>query len=326
GNIDYETNGNIDNKEGIGNYAYNTTKPHAVSSITNVAPSCSPGAHDLTFTTFNKIQEIEEENTSDGQLYRQEFTYGPDRLRKLVETYKDGQLHKSKIYAGDNYEEEIDHETGTATQYHYIRGSTGLTAVFIANDDSAKTDNLYYIHQDYLGSILCLSDEEGNPVERYSFDAWGHRRNPTNWSKWQGDSTDYITNRGFTGHVGEAGIFQSEAGGKYLAEQIPHSNICGEHMDLFGLINMSNAVRSRTLFMSGNGRIYDPDLGRFLSPDPYVQMPDNSQNFNRYAYCLNNPLIYTDPSGEFIFTALAAICYSILSICKNYFNIDCTID
>ncbi|MFP4042410.1 MAG: RHS repeat domain-containing protein, partial [Bacteroidales bacterium] len=179
---------------------------------------------------------------------------------------------------------------------------------------------------DYLGSILCLSDEEGNPVELYSFDAWGHRRNPAKWSQWQEDSTDYITNRGFTGHVGEAGIFQSEAGGKYLAEQNPHSNICGEQMDLFGLINMSNAVRSRTLFMSGNGRIYDPDLGRFLSPDPYVQMPDNSQNFNRYAYCLNNPLIYTDPSGEFIFTALAAICYSILSICKNYFNIDCTID
>jgi hypothetical protein len=41
-----------------------------------------------------------------------------------------------------------------------------------------------------------------------------------------------------------------------------------------------------------------------LSPDNFVQMPDFSQNFNRYAYCFNNPLIYTDPSGEFIFTAL----------------------
>ena len=48
-----------------------------------------------------------------------------------------------------------------------------------------------------------------------------------------------------------------------------------------------------------NGRLYDPVLGRFLSPDNYVQMPDNSQNFNRYSYCLNNPLKYTDPSGEF---------------------------
>lgn len=48
-----------------------------------------------------------------------------------------------------------------------------------------------------------------------------------------------------------------------------------------------------------NGRLYDPVLGRFFSPDNYVQMPDNSQSFNRYSYCLNNPLKYTDPSGEF---------------------------
>ena len=48
-----------------------------------------------------------------------------------------------------------------------------------------------------------------------------------------------------------------------------------------------------------NGRLYDPVLGRFLSPDNYVQLPDFSQSFNRYSYCLNNPLKYTDPSGEF---------------------------
>ena len=39
-------------------------------------------------------------------------------------------------------------------------------------------------------------------------------------------------------------------------------------------------------------------LGRFLSPDSYVQAPDFTQSFNRYSYCMNNPLIYTDPSGE----------------------------
>ena len=47
-----------------------------------------------------------------------------------------------------------------------------------------------------------------------------------------------------------------------------------------------------------NGRLYDPVLGRFFSPDNYVQMPENSQSFNRYSYCLNNPLKYNDPSGE----------------------------
>lgn len=46
-----------------------------------------------------------------------------------------------------------------------------------------------------------------------------------------------------------------------------------------------------------NGRIYDPELGRMLSPDPFVQVPEYSQNFNRYSYVMNNPLNLTDPSG-----------------------------
>ena len=59
-----------------------------------------------------------------------------------------------------------------------------------------------------------------------------------------------------------------------------------EHLDVLNLINM-------------NGRMYDPQLGRFLSPDPFIQAPTNLQNYNRYSYCLNNPLKYLDPSGKF---------------------------
>ena len=47
------------------------------------------------------------------------------------------------------------------------------------------------------------------------------------------------------------------------------------------------------------GRVYDPILGRFLQADPFVQQPNNIQNFNRYSYVLNNPLNKTDPSGYF---------------------------
>ncbi len=43
--------------------------------------------------------------------------------------------------------------------------------------------------------------------------------------------------------------------------------------------------------------MYDPKLGRFLSPDILVQDAGNTQNYNRYSYCVNNPLAYTDPSG-----------------------------
>ena len=48
-----------------------------------------------------------------------------------------------------------------------------------------------------------------------------------------------------------------------------------------------------------NGRMYDPIVGRFLSPDNYIQFDNFSQSYNRYSYCLNNPLKYKDPSGEF---------------------------
>ena len=64
-----------------------------------------------------------------------------------------------------------------------------------------------------------------------------------------------------------------------------------EHLFGFDLINM-------------NGRMYDPIIGRFLSPDPYVQAPFATQNYNRYSYCLNNPMRFTDPSGEFFFAAV----------------------
>ena len=46
-------------------------------------------------------------------------------------------------------------------------------------------------------------------------------------------------------------------------------------------------------------RFYDPSLGRFLTPDTIVPDCTNPQAFNRYAYVLNNPIIYTDPTGHF---------------------------
>ncbi len=57
-----------------------------------------------------------------------------------------------------------------------------------------------------------------------------------------------------------------------------------EHLDDLGLTHM-------------NGRVYDPVQGRFLSADPIVQDAGYSQCYNRFSYCINNPMCYTDPSG-----------------------------
>ena len=77
-----------------------------------------------------------------------------------------------------------------------------------------------------------------------------------------------------------------------------------EMLNEFDIINM-------------NGRLYDPVLGRFFSPDNYVQMPDNSQNFNRYSYCLNNPLKYTDPSGNLFGIDDAVIVFAAFNMASS---------
>ena len=82
-----------------------------------------------------------------------------------------------------------------------------------------------------------------------------------------------------------------------------------EHLPEFNLINM-------------NGRVYDPLTSMFLSPDPYVQSPDDWLNYNRYGYCLNNPLVYVDPTGENPLLIVAIIIGAYLggSSVNNDFN------
>ncbi len=104
-----------------------------------------------------------------------------------------------------------------------------------------------------------LLKQNGSVAERYSYDAYGRRRNPLNWTDYNVPAPTLI-NRGYTGH---------------------------EMLDGFGLINM-------------NGRMYDPVIGRVLSPDKFVQAAGYTQNYNRYSYCMNNPLKYTDPSGWYM--------------------------
>jgi RHS repeat-associated protein len=58
-----------------------------------------------------------------------------------------------------------------------------------------------------------------------------------------------------------------------------------EHIDELGLINM-------------NARLYDPAVGMFISTDNGVTDPEFTQSYNRFAYCYNNPLMYTDPTGN----------------------------
>lgn len=128
---------------------------------------------------------------------------------------------------------------------------------------------------DHLGSVsVVLSNADRTVWERYDYDAFGQRRAALGDPRTVWNGTPTHTNRGFTGH---------------------------EMLDAFGIVHM-------------NGRIYDSRTARFLQADPFVQEPNNPQNFNRFTYLWNNPLNATDPSGylgvkerQWVATAVAIV-------------------
>lgn len=256
----YADNGNINTKTSIGTYSYGGSKPHAVIGVTNPDGVISDVTQRVTYNSFGKADSVIQANLT------YTLAYGVDNQRTISKLFDGGVLQKTVHYVS-GYEKEIK-PGNQVRQLHYIAGGDGLVAIFVRNN---SLDTMYYIHTDHLGSINVITNQAGTVVKNYSFDAWGRRRNATNWT-YNNVPLTFLFSRGFTGH---------------------------EHLDQFWLINM-------------NGRMYDPMLGRFLSPDPFVQRPDFSQSFNRYSYCLNNPLVYTDPDGEFIFTILAAIFCPVL--------------
>ncbi|MFA7725583.1 MAG: RHS repeat-associated core domain-containing protein, partial [Candidatus Izemoplasmatales bacterium] len=46
-----------------------------------------------------------------------------------------------------------------------------------------------------------------------------------------------------------------------------------------------------------NSRFYNPQIGRFINADGMLGQFGDVQSTNMYAYCANNPVMYTDPSG-----------------------------
>ncbi|MDH6344166.1 RHS repeat-associated protein [Parabacteroides sp. PFB2-12] len=173
---------------------------------------------------------------------------------------------------------EADVASGVTKQRFYIGGDAYSAPAVYVNQGSSWI--LYYICRDYLGSITQITSDSGSTTtEELSFDAWGRMRNPNTLVPYAPDTEPSLfLGRGYTGH---------------------------EYLPWFGLVNM-------------NARLYDPAVGRFLSPDPYVQMADFSQNYNRYSYALNNPLKYTDEDGEWVHIAIGGLIGGVANLIANW--------
>lgn len=182
--------------------------------------------------------------------------YGGTQTDKLQRQYR-------KHYSADGSMEIKQDIVNNTVEFITYIGGDGYTAPVILKSDGT-TQSYYYLHRDYLGSIVAITDQNATVVEKRHFDAWG---NVVKIQDAQGNilTSFAILDRGYTGH---------------------------EHLQDINIIHM-------------NGRLYDPVLHRFMQPDNFIQDPTNTQNFNRYSYVMNNPLKYTDASGEIVWAAVA---------------------
>ena len=209
-----------------------------------------------------------------------EFWYGPDRARVLQVATRSTETERT-VYLGSLYERTvITPSSGNATtrHVHYVRAGDETVAIktWSKVGTGAYTPQVRYPHRDHLGSVVAITTETGTVESRSSFDVWGKRRDPATWvtpAPGTFTAAPTATDRGYTGH---------------------------EHVDELGLVHM-------------NGRIYDPEIGKFLSADPTMQFPESTQGYNRYAYAGNNPLTFTDPSGFSFWKSLMKVVGVFLS-------------
>ena len=166
-------------------------------------------------------------------------------------------LTRTKQYWGAC--EYVTESDGSNTSSLWRTFVAGPYGVFAVVENHNGINDTHYVLKDNLGSWTTVTDGDGTVEQRLSYDAWGNLRDPNTWANYTvGDSfAKPMFDRGFTGH---------------------------EHLTDFGLINM-------------NGRVYDPVMSSFLSADRFVQNPLTAQGFNRYSYCMNNPLRFIDPTG-----------------------------
>jgi RHS repeat-associated protein len=244
--ITYASNGNINSKSDIGTYSYTGSGPFNVASVSNTSGVIDTTRQDITYSSFDKANTIKQ------GIYQMAYTYGYGKERCKAVYTQSGSVTKTKYYVQGNYEKELNGSGVAIRDLNYISTPAGITAVY-----DKVNSVMYYLLADCQGSLNVVTDLNGAIVQELSYDAYGRRRNPTDWT-YNNLPSSYTFERGYSMH---------------------------EHMDWFGgLINM-------------NGRVYDSKLGRFLNSDKFVQDAGNTQNYNSYSYCLNNPLKYSDPTG-----------------------------
>ncbi|MDT8405174.1 RHS repeat-associated core domain-containing protein [Sulfuriflexus sp.] len=171
----------------------------------------------------------------------------------------------SFVYDADHERSKQVSPNGTT---HYVNPAGGAGLFYERTQSGYQTTHRQYIS--VAGQVVAVVEKKGFTEKTYY------------WHTDNLGSLAVITDQ--SGNVQQRCDY--DAFGKRTCDSTPlFSRGFTGHEHLYdGLIHM-------------NGRVYDPQVGRFLSADPFVANPDNAQSYNRYSYVENSSFKYVDPTG-----------------------------
>jgi len=270
---DYDNRGRITDNSQLGTYSYdgNTYRQSELTLNTGANPYYQNDhpLQQISYNAFKSPVEIIEQGKE-----RVSFQYNAS-------------LERSHMYYGDDQADKL--------LRRYRRHYSEDGAMEITNDlQTGKTNFVFYLGGDaYSAPAIWKEEYSGGSVQAANL-YYLHRDHLGSIVMITNDQGGVIEKRQFDAW-GNIVKLQDGFGNNLAAFIVLDRGYTGhEHLLGVGLIHM-------------NGRLYDPKLHRFLSPDNFVQDPYNTQNYNRYAYAMNNPLMYTDPNGEFLWLIPALI-------------------
>ncbi|MBK6696053.1 MAG: hypothetical protein IPG50_28160 [Myxococcales bacterium] len=257
----YDDAGNIISKSDFGDYSYDATRGHLVTSVKKGATTVATYAYDangnvtsgggrtFTWNGFDKPSRIDQ-----GTRYV-EFVY--DDTNGLAVQRSNAGLR----FFGDDFELLVN-ANGSRERRTFIKVGGLVRAVHtgtVAAGATTETSSTTTLLHDHLGSTSVVLSSSQVVRQRLSYDAHGKRRFTIGTDDPGNLLAGKVIDKGFTGH---------------------------QMLDDLDLVFMG-------------ARVYDPMLGRFLSADLIVQSTSDVNGINRYVYGGNNPISVIDPSGHF---------------------------
>ena len=226
---------------------------------------------DLAWAKGRQLISLTKEGSSPNSDEEITFTYDMNGIRSSKDV--DGELHTYLTQSGQVVRETIG--SGSTTKIlDFVYDNNGQPFALCYSTNNGQTFTDYFYVTNLQGDVVRLINSAGSTIANYSYDAWGDLLSVTNSSGSAITNPAHIANLNPLRYRGY--YYDTDTGWYYL-----------------------------------QSRYYDPAVGRFINADSFVSTGDGFIGYNMFAYCEDDPVNYSDPTGTFIISTGTAIAIGI---------------